>query len=69
MDSTGHVSNVTELVIAMEVPVVQSVHCRRYHSHSNVSRLCVDLLTEQIATCAHHASDPTTAPASCARTR
>jgi len=48
VDSTVHVSNVTELVIAMEVPVQQSVHCRQYHSHSNMSRLCVDLLTRQI---------------------
>ena len=45
VDSTVHVSNVTALVIAMEVPVQQSVHCRQYHSDSNRSRDCVDLLT------------------------
>jgi len=45
MDSTLHVSNVTGLVIAIEVPVEQSVHCRQYHSDSNRSRDCVDLLT------------------------
>jgi hypothetical protein len=49
MDSTVHVSNVTALVIAMEVPVQQSVHCPQYHSDSNRSRDCVGLLTEQIA--------------------
>ena len=61
MDSIVHVSNVTGLVIAMEVPVQQSVHCRQYHSHTNLSRVCVDLLTEQIARDRHHASDPTNA--------
>ncbi len=61
VDSIIDVSFVTELVIAMEVPVQQSVHCRQYHSDSNVSRLCVDLLTEQITRDAHHASDPTNA--------
>ena len=57
MDSTVHVSNVTALVIAMEVPVEQSVHCRQYHSHSNMSRLCVDLLTRQITRDAPHAAE------------
>jgi len=28
VDSIVHVSNVTGLVVAMEVPVEQSVHCR-----------------------------------------
>ena len=45
MDSTTQVTNDTGLVIAMEVPIKKSAHCRRYHSDSNRSRECVDLLT------------------------
>ena len=45
VDSTIHVSNVTGLVIAMEVTVDKAAHCCQYHSHSNLSRLCVEMLT------------------------
>ena len=42
------VSNYTNPVIAMEVTVAKAAHCSPYHSDSNVSSLCVDLLMEQI---------------------
>jgi len=61
VDSTIHVSFVTELVIAMEVPVVKAAHYSPYHSDSNVSRLCVEMLTEQIAQHTRHTRNPTTA--------
>jgi len=53
MDSTVHVSNVTGLVIAMEVPVEQSVHCRWDHSHANLSSVCVEMLTANRSLEAH----------------
>ena len=53
MDSIVHVSNVTGLVIAMEVPVEQSVHCRWDHSDANLSRLCVGMLTANRSLEAH----------------
>ena len=61
MDTGLNVSNVTELVIAMEVPVIKAAHCALYHSHSNVSRLCVEMLTRQIPQHTRHTRDPTNA--------
>ena len=57
MDSTIDVSNVTALVIPMEVPVIKAAHCAPYHSHTNLSRDCVEMLTEQIARNTRHAAE------------
>ena len=61
VDSTVYVSNVTNPVIARIVPVIKAAHCSQYHSHTNLSSVCVDSLTGQITRDAHHASDPTNA--------
>ena len=63
MDSTVHVSNVTALVIPMEVTVEKAAQWCQQSSDSMVEADCVDLLTRQIAQHTRHAAEPTTTPA------